>query len=237
VTLPTAELVDMLATIPLFASLQRPERIDLARRMYERTYQKSETIIHMDGPGNAFFVLRLGEVKVFRPLESGDEVIVGILGPGEFFGEMALLDGKPRSASVQALEMAEVLVLSRDAFHSFLRAHPTAAIEIIVVLADRIRGLNARVEEGLLDIPQRLARRLLAMGRRRGRPTPTGGIHLVTAITQGELAGMVGASRQRVNQILSQWQSAKVIQLEGRGAVTILRPDLLETFGQQTRLL
>lgn len=215
-----------LAHIPLFSSLPPEELLALSGRMHVRRFRKGEAIIHVDDPGSSFFLIRSGEVKIVRPVESGDEAVVNLLGPGDFFGEMALLDGRPRSASVYALEPAEVLVLPREDFLTFLRIHPSVAIEIIVVLTDRIRNLNAQIEESLLELPQRLARRLLDLGRRRGSLTPEG-LRIHVPMTQAELASMVRASRQRVNRVLADWQDRRLIRL-GRSEIILLQPGQLE---------
>jgi CRP/FNR family transcriptional regulator, cyclic AMP receptor protein len=223
----TEQTTALLARIPLFTSLPEQEAQALITRMYTRRFRKSEAIIHIDDSASSFFVIRSGEVKVVRPLLTGEEVVVGILGSGDFFGEMALLDGKPRSASVFALEPTECLVLSRDDFLTYLHMHPRAAIEILVVLADRIRNLNAQVEEAMLDLPHRLARRLADLARRRGIKTAEG-VRINVPITQAELAGMVRASRQRVNRLLGEWQMQQIVRLGRRGEIVILKPRVIE---------
>ncbi len=220
----------MLTRIPLFAPLPSSELQALAGRMHSRKFKKGEAIIRLDDLGKSFFLIRSGQVKVIRPLESGEEAVMNLLGEGDFFGELALLDGRPRSASVYALETTEVLVLPREDFLAFLASSPSAAVEMIVVLADRIRTLNAQVEEAFyMDLPQRLARRLTELGRRWGKQTNEG-LEIHIPITQGDLAGMVGASRQRVNRLLGEWQDRRLIRLGGRGEVVILAPETLEQF-------
>lgn len=219
--------MNMLLKSPLFIPLPTDDLHQLAGRMQTRRYRKGEAIIQMADHGTSFYMIRSGEVKVVRSIPAGGEAVVSVLGPNDFFGEMALLDGRPRSASIYALESTEVLVLPREDFLGFLHSHPSIAIEVIVVLADRIRSLNEQIEEGLLDLPQRLARRLLDLGRRRGIHTGEG-IRIQIPLTQSELAGMVRASRQRVNRLLAQWQDLYLVRLGRRGEITLLRPDALE---------
>lgn len=217
----------MLMQSPLFVPLPREELQLLASRMQSRRYRKGEAIIHTDDRGNNLYVIQSGEVKVVRSVPAGGEAVVSVLGPNDFFGEMALLDGRPRSASVYALETTEVLTLPREDFLTFLQTHPSVAIHIIIVLADRIRSLNEQIEESLLDLPQRLARRLLDLGRRRGIHTEDA-ITIQIPLTQSELAGMVRASRQRVNRLLAHWQDLHLIRLGRRGEIRLLHPVALE---------
>lgn len=218
---------DLLAEIPLFASLPRAELLALVERIHKRKYRRGEAIVHFADQGSSLFIIAAGAVKVTRLLASGEEAVISVLDAGEFFGEMALLDNRPRSASVYALEPTELLVLHREDLLAFLRANPEAAIEIIVVLADRIRKLNDQVGEAYyMDLSQRLARRLQDLAAKRGRPTPDG-VELDIVMTQSELAAMVGASRQRINRLLGQWQDSRIIRLGRESRITILRPDAL----------
>lgn len=222
----------LLTETPLFASLSQADSIDLSQRFHTKQYDKGQVILHHEDPGHNFFILTRGSVKVTRPLSTGAEAVINILYPGEFFGEMALLDGRPRSASVYALESTEVIVLYRSDFVDFLASHPDAAREIIVVLADRIRRLNDRIEDMMArDLPGRLARRLMEWVRKRGQKAPEG-IKLHVPMTQSEMAGMVGASRQRLNGLLGQWQDKGIIRLGHRHELIILEPARLEKIGE-----
>lgn len=166
-----------------------------------------------------------GRVKVVLATPQGDEAVLSLIGPGEFLGEMALLDGLPRSATVEALEPTETLVLHRDDCRAFLFSHPTSAARMLAVLAARIRRLDAQLEQAFfLDLPGRLATKLLELAEK-GQPTADG-IRIDVPLTQSELAEMVGASRQRVNRVLSLWHKKRLILLERHG-MTVLRPDIL----------
>lgn len=221
------QVVALLQDIPLFAALPEADHADLVGRFHRRRYDRGEPILHHLDPGHAFFVLSEGSVKVTRPLLAGSEAVIDILAPGEFFGEMALLDGRPRSASVYALEPTEVIILYRTDFMEFLESHPAAAREIIVVLADRIRRLNDRIEDmASRDLSGRLARQLLELARERGETTADG-VRVHLPMTQSELAAMVGVSRQRLNRALGEWQDEGIIRLERRNEVIILKPSVL----------
>lgn len=222
------DIVALLARIPLFQSLPRDEVVALASLFRRQRYAKGESIIYHEEPGSGFFVVKTGSVKVTRPIATGEEAIIDSLGSGEFFGEMALLDGRPRSASVAALEPTQVIVLYRADFIDFLHSHPVAMREIIVVLADRIRRLNDRVEDLVYrDLPARLARLLLQWVEERGEAAEDG-IHVHIPMTQAELAGMVGVSRQHLNRQLRQWQEQGILEPQRRQRMRIIKPEFLK---------
>lgn len=224
----TERVLQALARIPLFSLLPQPELLALGQHLRGRRYEKGEAIVYLGDEGNTFFLIRSGTVKVTRLSESGREVVVGVLDAGQFFGEMALLDGAPRSASVYAIEPTEVLILSREVFVNYLLRYPTAAIEVIRVLSDRVRRLNEQLEQAyFMDLPQRLARQLIQLAKRQGKQTKEG-IGIGLALTQSDLAGMVGASRQRVNGLLGEWRDRRLIRLGAKGELTILEPETLQ---------
>ncbi|MBI4317364.1 MAG: cyclic nucleotide-binding domain-containing protein [Chloroflexi bacterium] len=216
---------ELLARTSLFASLPAKELQGLASRMRLRRFKKGATILHAHEPSASFFLIRSGTVKVARGLVTGDEAVINILGPGEFFGELALLEGQSSGSTVVALQEAEILVLSREVFLSCLQAYPSAASAAIGLLSERIRRLSDQLEEAYaLELPQRLARRLLALGSAHGKKTDEG-LVIDLPLTQSELAGMVGASRQRVNRLLAEWQDRRLLRLGSYGRMTLLRPD------------
>jgi len=148
-------------------------------------------------------------------------------------GEPGLLDGQGGTATVVALEAAEILVLSREDFLGYLQAHPPAAGAAIALLSERVRHLGDQLEEAYaLELPQRLARRLLALGRTHGKKTPMG-MAIDLPLTQSDLAGMVGASRQRVNRLLGEWQDRELLRLGSHGTMVLLRPEIFAQLCQQ----
>lgn len=223
-----AAVAQQLSRISLFSSLQPQQLADLVGRMVRRSYSRGQAIVRFHEPGEEFFLIRSGQVKVTVPGSGGGEAVVAVLGEGDFFGEMAVLDGRMRSASVIALETAHVLALGRDAFLDFVTTHPEAAMEIMRVLAQRVRVLNAKLEEAYFHgLEARLAHRLLELGRRWGERTAVG-VEIRLHITQTDLAGMVGASRQRVNRALADWEGQGIIRLGRRSEIFLLKPDRLE---------
>lgn len=225
-------LSDALAAIPLFAGLG-PESLDsLAKKTRLRRFRRGEVIFHQGDPGDALFIVLSGLVKIALPADSGDEAILATLRPGDFFGELALLDGAPRSASAVALEATETAVLARDRFRDLIAAEAVIRDAFLEALARELRRLTTHVEElHFLDIAGRLASRLARMARDEGSRQPDGSIRLAAPLTQGNLAAMVGCTRQSVNKLLGLYAGDGLLRLE-RDAIVVLD---LEGLAQASR--
>lgn len=174
------------------------------------------------------FLIRSGSVKVTSPTQSGTDLIIDTLSAGECFGELALLDGEPRSASVYALEPGESWVLTRQQFLEYLSNYPKIAIEIICVLATRLHRTTTQVvEASSRGLAERLAARLLALSRRHGKQTDSG-MQLGDFIGATDLAMSVGTSRARVLLLLSNWEQEGLVRVREHGQIVILQPDALQ---------
>jgi CRP-like cAMP-binding protein len=161
-------------------------------------------------------------VKISSPSESGVEAILTTLRPGEFFGSLALLDGAPRSASATAVEATETLILPRDTFRRLVNDSPEIRDHVFAELARELRRLTYHVEElHFLDIAGRLAARLARMAEEQGSTGRDGEIRLEGPITQGELAAMVGSTRQSVNKLLGYLAEDGLIR-QDRDAIVVL---------------
>jgi CRP/FNR family transcriptional regulator, cyclic AMP receptor protein len=160
-------------------------------------------------------------VKISSPSDTGVEAILATLRPGEFFGSLALLDGAPRSASATAVEATETLILPRDRFRQLVNDVPAIRDHVLEELAHELRRLTNHVEElHFLDIAGRLAARLARLAEEQGMPADGGDIRLDGPITQGELAAMVGSTRQSVNKLLGFFVDDGLIRME-RDAIVI----------------
>ncbi len=188
----------------------------LVRVLRVRRFRRGETIFHQGDPGDALFVLASGSVKVVLPSEEGAEpAIVAILGPGEFFGELAILDGASHSATIVAVEATETLVLHRDAFLGLIDTDPGLRRALLASLAAEIRRLTGHVEDlHFLDLPGRLASRIVRLATTSGTPAADGSVRIPWPYTQSELAGMIGGSRQSVNRLLADLTDQGVVRLE-----------------------
>jgi len=214
--------VDALSQVRLFAGLDRPTLERLASGVRMRRFRRAEVLFHQGDPGDALFVVATGAVKIMLPSEEGEEAILATVRPGEFFGELALLDGAPRSATAVALEPTETFVLPRDAFRTLVNAEPGTRDALLAALAAELRRLTRHVEElHFLDITGRLAARLVHLAEESGVQTPNGSLRLDGPLTQGDLASMIGATRQSVNKLLGLFVDDGFIRLE-RDAIVIL---------------
>jgi CRP/FNR family cyclic AMP-dependent transcriptional regulator len=215
-----------LRQITLFAGLSDAALSALASRVRMRRYRKGEVLFHRDDPGTSLFLLETGRIKISTFSAEGKEAVFTVHGPGDTFGELALLDGSPRSATATALEQSRLLTIDRAAFVSFLREQPDAALVLLGELTARVRRLSLQVEDLMfLDIPGRLARTLLRLGDQYGRKT-TRGLEIDLQITQTELGGMVGATRVSVNRLLHWFEERGLISMDDR-RIVLVRPEAL----------
>jgi CRP/FNR family transcriptional regulator, cyclic AMP receptor protein len=211
-----------LARCLLFAGLDRAGLEGLAREMRSRRFRRGEVLFHQGDPGDALFVVTSGAVKISLPSEEGDEAIIATVRTGEFFGELALLDGAARSATATALEPTETLVLPRSRFHDLIASEPALRDALLGTLAAELRRLTTHVQElHFLDITGRLAALLTHLATSSGTLEADGSIRLDAPLTQTELASMIGATRQSVNKLLGTFADDRLLRTE-RDAIVIL---------------
>lgn len=210
-------VVDTLRRVPLFAQLGDDELARVAATVRERPYPRNSVIVFEDDPGDALFVVAGGQVKVVLIGEDGREVILAVLGPGDFFGELALIDDEPRSAHVMAMEDARLLVLRRDDFQRELEAHPRIALGLLRALSRRLRRADDKIGAlVMLDVYARVARVLSEL-------TDDG---LVAGVTQATMAQMIGSSRETVSRTLRELTDRGLISLSDKG-IHVLDPKAL----------
>lgn len=212
-------LESALARSSLLGSLPPDVLKSLAGQARRRTYRRGEVVCHQGDPGDTLHVLQSGRVKVAVYGESGDEAVLTILGPGDCFGELALIDGEPRSATVEALETVETVTLRRADFLELLQTSKEALEPLLATLARTIRRLSDTVADvSFLNLEGRLAKRLLALAEEHGRLTG-GTIEIELPIKQEDLAAMVGATRTSVNKVLGIYEDQHLIERRGRRIV------------------
>lgn len=200
-----------LRRLPLFARLGDTELGELAERTRPRAYKRGEVIFRKDDPATHLYLVLEGAVKIALPSEFGQEALVAIMRPGDFFGELALFDRSPRSASAVALEDTRSALLAGDDFLAFLERHPAAVRVVLENLAKTIRRLSDRVEDlTFLDVPSRVAKYLLDLAQAKGSPD------LELNLTQDELAAFIGASRVSVNRVLGDLERRDLISIRRR---------------------
>ena len=208
---------DALAACRLFGGLDARTLDLLSAALRSRRYRRDEVIFHADDPGDSLFIVASGSVKIMLSADDGTEpAILTTIGPGGFFGELALLDGAPRSATAVALDAVETLVLRREAFDRLVDSEGGLRRALLHSLAGEIRRLTAQVEDlHFLDLPGRLARHLLRELDEDEERQGTTEARLPWPYTQGELAGMIGGSRQSVNRLLADFVAQGLLRFEG----------------------
>ncbi|MHB8459912.1 MAG: Crp/Fnr family transcriptional regulator [Candidatus Limnocylindrales bacterium] len=216
------EVAATLSKCVLFARLGPAELASLAAEVRVRRFRRGEVLFHQGDPGDALFVVARGAVKISLPSDEGAEAIIATARPGEFFGELALLDGAPLSATATALEPTETVVLSRQRFRELLATEPALRDALFATLARELRQITVHVQDlHFLDITGRLAARLIRLAATHGTTNPDGTIRLDAPLTQGELGSMIGATRQTVNKLLGIFVDDQLLRLD-RDAIVIL---------------
>ena len=219
---------DFLRQVPLFARLSPSELDSLRALAHSRRYAAGEIIFHEGDEGTALYIIEKGEVKIALGSAEGKEVVFTLLGPGDPFGELALLDGEPRSADALAKETSEVLILRRQDFLRFLAEHRQVALDLLAVLSRRLRRTDDLVADAaFLDVRARLVKRLLALAQTSGQPGPQGSLAIASKLTQSDLADMVGTTRESINKALQYYIKKGLLRHE-RGRLTLLDPKRLE---------
>jgi CRP-like cAMP-binding protein len=191
--------------------------------MARRSVRRGATIFVKGDPGTGLMAVLWGSVKISVPTADGREAVLNIINPGEIFGEMALLDGRPRSADAVAMDDCELMVIDRRDFIPFLREQPDIALKFIEILCARIRHTSEQVEDVMyLSFPGRLAKTLLQLTG--GAEAPAA--HRNIRITQRELSSIIGMSRESTNKQLRAWENRKWVRLQ-RGGIAVLNPTAL----------
>lgn len=215
-----------LSRVHLFAGLPRAELAGLAAIMRPRSFKKDEIIFHKGDPGQVMYFIKEGEVRIYMNTDDEQQVSVAILTSGDFFGELALLDDKPRSSSAVAMERTETLTMHRDDFTAQVRQYPQIAIAILAVLSGRLRQADELIENlTFLDVYGRVAKKLLDLANDYGNDTERGR-EIRLSLTQRDLASLVGATRESVNRVLSLYRERGLIIVD-RSRITVVKPNEL----------
>jgi CRP/FNR family transcriptional regulator, cyclic AMP receptor protein len=210
----------LLAQIPMFEHLSDEELGQLSGLMQQRRYAKGEVIFHKGDVGTALLIVRRGEVAIRLSSAEGREVILAMLHRGDSFGELALLDGEPRSTDAVAREETHLLSLHREDFRRFLGERPQVAMGLLAVLSRMVRRVTQLVHDAaFLEGRARLVRVLLELASTHGQPGPEGIV--LPKRTQVELANQCGVTRESVNKWLRQYVQDGLLALDG-GQITLL---------------
>jgi CRP/FNR family transcriptional regulator, cyclic AMP receptor protein len=220
---PTLDKLRLFRNHPVFGQLA-PDQIEhLCSYAQTRRVSRGATIFKKGDPGNSLFAIAAGTVKIDVPSAGGREAVFNLVQEGEILGEIALLDGQPRTADATAMTDCVLIVIDRRDFVPFVTARPEIAMKLIEVLCARLRHASQQIEDVMfLDFPARLAKTLLRLSQRT-KPSADG---RKVAITQSEIGGIVGLSRESTNRFLRAWADRGWVRLQ-RGGIVVRAPDAL----------
>lgn len=217
----------LLGQVPFLAPLAEEQLRELAQACRVRKFKRGDVLFYEEDPGEALFILLSGQVKILRLAPDGEERILHTHGPGEHFGELALVDGAPRSAKAVALSPVEALTLHRADLLSLVQGSPAVALAVMTGLSGMVRRLSEQVQDlTALDVTGRLAKKLLELADQHGQVTPDG-IRVAIPLTQQELADMIGATRVAVNYAFSWYRSHGIVTADREG-ITLHQPEQLK---------
>jgi CRP/FNR family cyclic AMP-dependent transcriptional regulator len=226
----TFDARSILGSHALFADLTPGEMDQLLAYARVERFRKGATIFLKSSEGSGLMAVLEGEVRISSPSAEGREIVLNMIGAGEVFGEIALLDGKERTADAVAQTNCELLILERRDFIPFLMRNPQVSVRLLTVLCDRLRRTTEQVEDMLFrDLSSRLAKKLLSLAaagheRKDGHP-------IATRLSQRALGEMLGVSRESVNKQLRRWQAEGFIALE-QGCVILLSEPALHSLAE-----
>lgn len=204
--------------IPLFAGLNEADHDLLLRVAVRSTYPRHKLLVHEGDPGDRFYFMRKGRAKVFLGDSSGREVILAILAPGDFFGEMSMIDEEPCSANVMLLEESEFVSIGKAEFQKAISSSPHMAISLLKALSQRLREADQQIESlALKDVQARVEQALRGIAEKEGDE-----LVIPALITHRDIAAMVGASREMVTRVFRALEASGVIRVVGR-RTTLMR--------------
>jgi CRP-like cAMP-binding protein len=218
---------ELLARLSLFSKLSDSELDDLVSVSRIQKLRAREELCHKGDPGTQVYLISEGRLKAMTTSAEGDDVVFNIMAPGEVCGELALLSGGRRTATITAIDDSELIVLDRREFLPFLKAHPEAAIKLLEVLAERQLRLSELFEDiTFLNLPARLAKKLVSLSQTYGVKTADG-IRIDLKLSQTEIGDLVATTRESVNKQMKSWSGEGMVSMKG-GIITIHRIDDLE---------
>jgi CRP/FNR family cyclic AMP-dependent transcriptional regulator len=222
--------VELLRSVPLFSDLEEGELERFSRVAVPRSFPAATRVFHEGDHSDACYIVRSGSFRVTREHSDGRAITLATLGPGDIFGELAMLDGEVRSASVEALADGELLALPAGEVRSLLARHPQIAEKLIAALVRRLRAANERLSrQSFQTVPSRVAGVLLQLAEEESPRAADEEGEVTIRMNQADLAQLAGTSRESVSRFLSDLERVGVVR-PGRGRVTILAPGKLRNY-------
>lgn len=219
---------NLLHDVDLFEGLMPEQSAAISGLLQRKTFPAGTNLMSIEQPGEVVYIILSGTVKIHVEQADGTDVIIAILGAGDTVGEMSLLDSAGRSANVVTQEESTVLWLDRSAFQQCLLTAPVITYNLVRTLSSRLRLANEQIQAlATLDVYGRVARQLLAFAQKYGKTDPAGSIEIPIRLTQSDLAGLVGASRERVNGAIVHFKGRRYISIDQNFRITIHNPEAL----------
>ncbi len=211
-----------LSNISIFEKLSADEIAKLGAIVTRKTYAPDTAVVFEGEPSDALYVLLSGSAKVYVTSDDGQQKILKLLGPGEMFGELAMLDGHPRSATVGTLESTEMASISRKDFQAFVASHPEVLWKVLETLCERVRKTSAEIlEMSSRDVPYRLLAALNQLAEKHGETAADGSCRINLKLDVKDLTAMVGSNRETVSRLLHEYQEEGLVRLEKKGQIFI----------------
>lgn len=219
--------VELLRSVPLFADLEEDELERFSHVAVPRSFPAGTRVFHEGDSSDACYIVREGSFRVTREHSDGRAITLATLGPGEIFGELAMLDGDTRSASAEALSDGELLALPATDVKGLMTRHPEISLKLVAALVRRLRDANERISsQSFQTVPSRVAGVLAQLVAE----APGGaGAEVTIRMNQSDLAQLAGTSRESVSRFLADLERSGVVR-SGRGRVTVLDPDKLRNY-------
>ncbi len=222
----TENVPKLLKELELFSELSERELQDVASLAQVRKLETDTTVFHEGDPSDQIFIVVNGRVKIVTTSTDGKEFILSVLGAGQVFGEMGLLEEAPRSASVSTITDVELLVIKHDDFDHLLKTSPGISRKLMAILSRRLRRANSKMESlAYMDVAGRLARYLLDLARDHGQRVGNGWV-VVRRPTHSDIAHSIGTSRETVSRLINEFEEG--FGLVNKGKFTYIRENLLE---------
>ncbi|HYY74352.1 MAG TPA: Crp/Fnr family transcriptional regulator [Solirubrobacterales bacterium] len=223
-----ADPVELLSRVPLFSELSPGDLDRISRVAVPRSFPAGVRVFHEGDRSDACYLVRSGDLRVTREHPDGRAIALATLGPGDLFGELAMLDGEARSASVETLSDVELLALPAADMRRLLAEHPEISVKLIAALTRRLRETNERVaRQSFQTVPSRVAGVLTQLIAEEA--TTEGRLGVTIRMTQADLAQLAGTSRESVSRFLATLERAGVVRV-GRGRVTVVEPRRLRSY-------
>ena len=225
-------MVQIVKSVPLFLSLTERDWEDVAHMLVGRCYPKDAYIIHAGDPPEALYIVWIGQVKLIRHSEEGRDVVLDVIGPGHMFGEMAVFDGMPYSASAQAMEDVAVVSISRPNFFRLLERYPSVAFAVISELSRRLRNASDLVHSLAVErVERRIARMLLKLAASTAQRNADG-LVIDLPLTRQDIADMTGTTVETAIRVMSRFRKQGLITTE-HGRIVILDSEGLRAVAEQ----